>query len=599
MLKELQIKNFAIIDDVTVYFSDGLNVLTGETGAGKTLIVEAINILIGERANSELIRDGQDKLIVQGFFDLTKSKKARDFLIKENLADSQDDFSDITITREVNRLGKNRAYINGIFTQVSNLKKLGSIFLDLHGQHDHQYLLDWQTHIDIIDSFGRENLLTSLEDYKLLYNKYLEIIKELNRLLKLQKEKEIKTEDIKFRINELEKLNLKENEEQELEQQKNILRNYEKIHLLCNESIMLLNGDNQTPNSLIDNLSQLCKNIEQLFQIDNKFERFYTDILNLQSLLSELDIYIKSYVSNLEFSSEKLDWIQDRLFKISEIKRKYNMSIKQVKEYLNKLKNDLENFENLDVVINKKKEEFKLLKEKLTACAINLSNQRENTIKVFKEEVTKQLKELNFKSVEFNIKHDLTFDSSEENSAININVNNQKVKPHPNGIDIIEFLISLNVGESAKPLSKIASGGEISRIMLALKSIISGIDNIITMIFDEIDVGIGGMSALIVGKKLYNISSRCQVICITHLPQIAAFADTHYYIDKVVEFNRTKININLLNQKDKRIKEISRMLSGLTESEISFKHAEELLNEVNRIKNNLNDKNLKGLKIGN
>ena len=592
MLKELQVKNFALIDDVSVKFGKGLNVLTGETGAGKTLIIEAINLLLGERADSELIRDGEEKLFVQGYLDLRKSLSAVLFLKKENLIDENENVSDVVITREVNREGRNRSFINGIFTQVSTLKNLGKCFLDLHGQHDHQYLLDSQTHIDIIDSFGKSEVKDVKNDYLNSFNNYRSLIRDYSRLLKLQNDKEKRLEDIKYRLAEIEKLDLKEHEEEELENERNVLKNYEKIYQACQNITEILNGKENELNSLLDSISLISKNIQDLAEVDKSFERFSAEILNINIFLNELNIYIKNYIENLQFSQNRLDAIHERLFKISEIKRKYNMEIFQLKNLAESLRDEILNFENLDFEIENKKKQVDDAREILSRNVLNLSNTRTKSIKTLEEEVRYELADLNFKAVDFCIRNEYI---STENDVDSIMLDGRKIKISPNGIDNIEFLISLNPGESAKPLKKIASGGEISRIMLALKSIISGVDNISTMVFDEIDSGIGGATGVTVGKKLFDISNNCQIICITHLPQIASFADNHYYIDKIVEKGRTKIKINKLDE-DKKIKELSRMLGGLADSDISIRHAEELLEQTIRIKK----ENVEGkLKIGN
>jgi DNA repair protein RecN (Recombination protein N) len=284
----------------------------------------------------------------------------------------------------------------------------------------------------------------------------------------------------------------------------------------------------------------------------------------------------------MEFSASRLDFIQERLFKIGEIKRKYNMELSQIKTYAKKIQEEILSYEGIDSEIEELFKKTRMLKSDLEINALFLSEQRDKAIDILKKDVKNELKELYFKTAEFEIKKDYI---TADNGALKLEVNGKSVKATKKGIDDIEFFLSFNPGESVKPLRKIASGGEISRIMLALKTIVSGIDNIIAMIFDEIDTGIGGSTAIVVGKKLHSISERCQVICITHLPQIAAFADDHFFIDKTVENGRTKIIINRLPQ-DKVIKEIARMLSGLDESEISFKHALELLEEATRIKNN-------------
>lgn len=597
MLKELQVRNFAVIDDVTVKFGNGLNILTGETGAGKTLIIEAINLLIGERADNDLIRENEEKLIVQGYFDFSKNEKVLNFLKDEKILYENDSTDDIVISREVNKLGKNRAFINGIFTQVNTLKNLGKNFLDLHGQHDHQSLLDEDTHIDIIDCFGKVDVKNIKLQYQKSYKNFINAKKQMDELLKKQVEKEIRLSDLKYRLDEIEKLKLKENEEEELENEKNVLKNYEKIYNLCSHSISLLNGT-ETANhetrqaALIDGLALLKKSISDLFQIDRRFVKFSEDVGNLNLVLGELNRYLNSYIGELEFSAERLDEIQERLYKISELKRKYNKSLPEIILYILELREEINNFENLDNEIEIKKKDFELTRDVLKENAMQLSEIRNKIIKIVEDEIRLELENLNLKTAEFKINN--TYIQAENNSMA-LEIDGQTVRFGQNGIDSIEFLISLNLGESVKPLRKIASGGEISRIMLALKSIISGMDNISTMVFDEIDTGIGGATAIVVGKKLHKISKNCQVICITHLPQIAAFSDHHYFIDKFEENGRTKIKITKLDN-SKKVKELSRMLSGMEESNISIMHAEELLEQTKRIKKDLMEEKIK---IGN
>jgi len=597
MLKELQVRNFAVIDDVTVKFGNGLNILTGETGAGKTLIIEAINLLIGERADSDLIRENEEKLIVQGYFDFSKNEKVLNFLKDENILYENDSADDIVISREVNKLGKNRAFVNGIFTQVSTLKNLGKNFLDLHGQHDHQSLLDEDTHIDIIDSFGKVDVKNIKLQYQKSYKNFINTKKQMDELLKKQVEKEIRLSDLKYRLDEIEKLKLKENEEEELENEKNVLKNYEKIYNLCSHSISLLNGT-ETANcqtrqaALIDDLALLKKSVSDLFQIDRRFIKFSEDVENLNLVLGELNRYLNSYIGELEFSAERLDEIQERLYKISELKRKYNKSLPEIILYILELREEINNFENLDNEIEIKKKDFEIARDILKENALELSEIRNKMIKILEGEIRMELENLNLKTAEFKISNGYI---QVENNSMALEIDGQTVRFGQNGIDSIEFLISLNLGESVKPLRKIASGGEISRIMLALKSIISGMDNISTMVFDEIDTGIGGATAIVVGKKLHKISKNCQVICITHLPQIAAFSDHHYFIDKFEENGRTKIKITKLDN-SKKVKELSRMLSGMEESSISIMHAEELLEQTKRIKKDLMEEKIK---IGN
>ena len=586
MLKELQVKNFAIINDARIRFQKGLNILTGETGAGKTLIIEAINLLIGERAASDLIRDGEEKLLVQGYFDFKKNPSAASYLVSENLIDKEDSHDDIVITREVNRKGKNKAFINGIFTQVSTLKKLGSFFIDIHGQHDHQYLLEPGTHIDIIDRFGREIISNAKKDYSASLEQYINKKEEFFKLKNLKNIREEKLKDLNYRYEEIMKLNIKENEEEILENEMRILKNYEKIYRLASECKKTIESDSGDISSMINNIAVLDKNITDLAEIDHKFKKFSEKLSSMGDIIEEISHYLNSYLADFDFSAERLDSIQERLYKLSEIKKKYNMDLNLVNDHAEKLKEEIESFEDLDNEIEKKQAEYNKVKGILIEKAVILSDLRKEVIEDLKKDVVSEMEDLGFKSVSFEPSHrQLEGDNGLE-------IEGRKVKLTKNGIDDIEFLISINTGEAVKPLKRIASGGEISRIMLALKSVIGSVDKITTMIFDEIDIGIGGETSLVVGEKLYKISRNCQVIAISHLAQIACFSDFHYFIDKFVESGRTKIKIQKLDPAGK-IKEISRMISGLIESDISVMHAEELMEKCNTIKNDLTEGKIK------
>src|SRR5450830_268919 len=579
MLKELQVKNFAIIDDAKIKFSNGLNILTGETGAGKTLIIEALNLLIGERADSGLIRENEENLLVQGFFDFSNNLQVRDFLIKEGFVESEDVLDDIAISRELNRNGRNRAFINGIFTQANNLKILGRFFIDIHGQHDHQYLLEQKTHINIIDRLGKSKLLELKNEYNIELQNYLEEKNQINELKQLQLKKIEKLEDLKYRLKEIEGLGLKENEDILLENEKNILKNSEKIFQYSNECLRLINGDENQSVSLIDNSVLLLKNLHELLAIDKNLNKFIEELSGFSASLDDLNHYLNSYINDFEFSPKKLESIQERIFSINEIRKKYNMGIPDLLDYSEKLKEEIISFEEIDETIDLKIKNFENSRNIVLEKALKLSELRKTIIEDFETQIKKELLELSFKSVIFKVE-------AKYIAGDDSNLNENRIKFTKNGIDDFEFLISLNQGESLKSLSKVASGGEVSRIMLALKSIISKVDNIDTMVFDEIDTGIGGGTAAVVGEKLFKISSDKQVICITHLAQIACFAQMHLFINKYIEKNKTKISINILDKQEK-IREISRMLSGSKDSDISLRHAEELINQSIKLKSEL------------
>lgn len=586
MLKELQVKNFAIIDDARIKFQKGLNILTGETGAGKTLIIEAINLLIGERADVDLIRDGEDRLLVQGYFNFKNNPLIVNYLLSQNLIDEEETCDDIVITREVTRIGRNRAFVNGIFTQVNNLKKIGEFFLDIHGQHDHQYLLDHKTHIEIVDRFGGDRISDAKRDYSKSLEEYSKRMEEFLKLKELKNIREEKLKDLNYRFEEIKKLNIKENEEEILENEIRILKNYEKIYKLASESKKIIDGENTDIPSISYNLAILDKNITELAEIDNKFKKFSGKMSALGDFVKEINHCLSNYLADFDFGTGRLDSIQERLYKLSGIKKKYNLDLNSVNQYADRLKEEIDSFENLDSEIEKKQAQYDEIREVLVKKALLLSELRKETIIDLEKKITNEMADLGFKSVSFQPEHRLVEGDNR------VEIEGEKVKFTKDGIDDIEFLISLNVGEAERPLRKIASGGEISRIMLALKSVVSSVDNITTMIFDEIDVGIGGLASLIVGEKLYKISRNCQVIAITHLAQIACFSDIHYFIDKFTSGKKTKIKIKKLDS-GSRIKEISRMMSGLAESNISVMHAEELLDKCNTIKNNLAEGKIK------
>jgi len=584
MLKELHVKNFAIIDDVKISFGKGLNILSGETGAGKTLIIEAINLLIGDRADSSLIRDGKDKLLVQGFFDFSRNPNAREYLTENNILDTGDFDNDIVISRELNRTGKNKAFINGLFTQVSILKGLGNCFLDIHGQHDHQYLLDAKTHIDILDNSSPETIGPLKDQYSGKYQDYHIQKKKLDSLLDMQENREGRLQDLKFRYDEIDRLKIQENEEEDLENELSILKNFESIYRLASGTEERIKGDNSEKSSLSEDISLIQADMGKLAAIDSRFKDFSERVESLSGLLEELSHSIGSYLSDFDFSRERLDAIQERLYSFSLIKKKYNIDISQAEKYLEKIKEEIDGFESLDADIEKCRSSVEKSFNDLSDCALRLQAERKSAASILEKKISSELKDLGFSAVDFQIR-------IEKAVIAPANFRDAGIF-NKSGIDSVEFYISLNAGESPRPLKKVASGGEVSRVMLALKSALGEADNISTMVFDEIDSGIGGAISLIVGEKLFRISKNKQVIVISHLAQIACFSTSHYFIDKYVEDERTKIEIDELDDPG-RVKEISRMLGGSRDSQVSLSHAQELLKKANRVKNGLAEEILK------
>ena len=536
-----------------------------------------------------MIRDDEEKLLVQGYFDFSNNPAILSFLKSENLIGDDGTPGEVVISREVNRNTKNRAFINGIFTQVGTLKRMGRFFVDIHSQHDHQYLLEPGAHIEIIDNFGKDKIAAAKMAYQDHLSGFLAKKEKLEHLEKLQGKKEDKLAELNYKLEEIDELDIKKDEEKNLENEHRMLKNYEKIFHLASEAKKAIKSDEAGEDSLSNNIAVLNKNVADLAGIDHEFKKFESKISDLGDFIEELSHFLNSYLSDFEFSADRLDSIQERLFRLSEIKKKYNMTLSEIKEHSKIIKEEIDDLEDLENEIDKAKSEFEEASKKTSSGAMELSILRKDAMSGLKERVTIEMENLGFKSVTFDPRHDYTEDEN------GIMIDGKRLRLTNNGIDNIEFFISVNVGESARQLRKVASGGEISRIMLALKSIISSAYDISTMVFDEIDAGIGGATAIVVGEKLFTISMDCQVLVITHLAQIACFSDYHYFIDKYIDNGRTKIKITKLEE-GARIKEISRMISGTSDSDISMMHAEELLEKCKNIKNFL----LEGkIKVGN
>ena len=585
MLKELHVKNFAIIDDVKIQFGDGLSILSGETGAGKTLIIEAINLLIGERADSGLIREGKNKLLVQGFFDFRDNGPVKDYLLNNNILDKDDFINDVVIARELNRTGKNKAFINGLFIQISSLKDLGSRFLDIHGQHDHQYLLDAKTHINIVDNSAKSTTYPLKKKYLQKYKEFLSHKKKLADLKIMQKNRDGRLQNLMFRYEEISRMKIQKGEDVKLKNELSILKNFESIYRIASETEVLIKGNSSEKSDLSESISIINANMEKLAVIDNRFKDLSERMGAMLDLLEEVKHFVVNYLTDFDFSRERLDTIQERLYSFSMIKKKYNIDISKTQQYLDKIKVEIDTFESIEDDIETCETKLKISADALLKVAKQLRFEREIASRYLEEKNLDELGDLGFKTVVFRI--------------INNNAEREEPRPEINGtlfskdgIDDIEFFISLNTGESPKPLKKVASGGEISRVMLALKSALGAADDISTMVFDEIDSGVGGAISMIIGEKLHSIAIKKQIIVISHLAQIACFSKNHYFIDKYVENGRTKIKIKKLSQPEK-VGEISRMLGGTRDSEISIKYALELIEKAISIKKNLNKETLK------
>lgn len=533
MITTLHIKNIGIIDDLSIDLNNGLNVLTGETGAGKTLIIDSLGIISGGRFSKEMIRKGE----TNSFVEICMYEPENENSIDGN----------IIVSREINSNGRNMCKINGRMVTVNELKNFMSKFIEIHGQNDNQSLLDNKFHLKYLDGFIGEELLKYKQEYKENYTRYIEIKQELKANYGDEKERERKLDLLKYQFNEIEEADLKEKEEEELEEKRKIMINSEKISNSLNEA------DEAIGESSIDSINLAIRAMEKIEGIDTKYEEITSNLKNIYYDLQELSRDISNEKEDIYFDEQERNEVEERLDLIYSLKRKYGNNILEILNYKEEIEKEIQHIENLDEYNQKLKKELKQIKEKMTKLAINIHNLREEYAKVLGININKILEDLEMK-----------------NAKINIHIDYKEEEFFENGKDEVEFYITTNLGEDEKQLSKIASGGEMSRIMLAIKKVLADTDKMPVLIFDEIDTGISGKAANAVAEKLNGISKNHQVLCISHLPSIAASADYNYFISKKVLNDRTNTNIKLLNEEE-TIKEIARISSGeINEATIQY-----------------------------
>lgn len=540
MITTLHIKNIGIIDDLCIDLNEGLNVLTGETGAGKTLIIDSLGIISGGRFSKEMIRKGE----TNSFVEICMYEP-----YDENSVDGN-----IIVSREISLNGKNMCKINGRMVTVNELKNFMSKFIEIHGQNDNQSLLDNKFHLKYLDGYVGKELLEIKDKYKVKYQRYLEIKKELKLNYGDEKERERKLDLLKYQVNEINEANLKEKEEENLEEKRKMMLNSEKISKNLNEADIAI-GENS-----IDSLNIAIRALEKIEDIDNVYEKISSNLKNIYYELQEISRDILNYKEEVYFDDEERNQIEERLDLIYSLKRKYGNNISEIIEYRNEIQAEIEHIENLDEYNNKLRKELEKIQEEMTTLAKAINKLRVEKGKELSNKINEVLEQLELK-----------------NAKINIHIDYKEDDFFENGKDEVEFYIRTNLGEDEKPLAKIASGGEMSRIMLAIKKVLADTDKMPVLIFDEIDTGISGKAANSVAEKLNGISKNHQVLCISHLPSIAAIADYNYFISKKVVDNRTNTNIKLLNEKE-AIEEIARISSGEV-NDATIEYAKQLRNK--------------------
>ncbi len=555
----LHIKNFSIIDDANIEFGEGFNVITGETGAGKSIIIDALCLTLGERATAEAIRSGEKEAVVAAFFDI--SAELLNAATTQFLKDFGINIDEgIILKRIVSAQGKSRAFVNGSMVNVQTLSDISKSIIDVHGQYEHQSLLSADNQLDLLDAYG--GLLYERQEVKNVYDSLVALKQQIAELVQQEKERAQRLDLLRFQINEIETANLGPGEEEGLTEEIRILSSAGRLAELANEAYDSLYASDL---SCITKLSRILDSLREISNIDSRANDAFKSLKNAPPLLEEAGYFLRDYKDSLNYDPKRLEQVQERLELIKGLKRKYGNNVQEILDYRDKSVIELEALQHSEETLEGLRKELEKLKDNLTDKAKRLSKKRRSAAKKIESEVVSQLSELSMPDTRFSI---LITQEKGDDTADGFRANQK-------GIDNIEFLISPNIGEALKPLSKIASGGELSRIMLALKSIIAKGDNIPVLIFDEIDAGIGGRTAETVGQKLKNLSSNHQIVCITHLPQIASYADRHFKIEKKIRKDRTIVEISKI-EKDERTAEIARMLGGEI-SEVSLKHAKEML----------------------
>lgn len=557
MLKTLSIWNFALIEHIQIEFDRGLNILTGETGAGKSILLGALGMVIGRRTNTDAIRSGADFMRVEGVFSL-EEQRVRDFLMENNIL-TEDDM--LIVTRQISAGGRNIIQINNCHTTLAVLRQLGEMLVDIHGQHANQALLKPAKQLNLVDEYDAASINEQKQNYLQIYHRWQNLREKLVKSKINTQEMAQRTDMLNWQINEIQNAKLTVGEDSELDEAIKILANAEKISLLSQNAYNLLYEDG----NILGSMAQLCKDTEALSQYDENMARVHQIIEDAYFQLQDGADEIRSFGENIDYSPQKLDAMQSRMEEINKLRRKYGASIEDILAYCEKAKAELDYIENYDANLAQMEQELSTITEELKQSAATLHKMRQKNATALAENIVRELQSLSMPDAKMQINLILSDNFTE------------------NGADEIEFLFSANLGEDLKTLQKIVSGGELSRIALAVKTITAQKDDANLMVFDEVDIGVGGKTAQMMAEKIARIALTRQVICITHLPQIAAMADAHFYIHKETKDNKTFTAIEEIDY-GVRLAEIARMASGTELTQASLENAEEMLNNARQKK---------------
>lgn len=557
MLSLLKIKHIALIDEIELEFAKGLNLLTGETGSGKSIIVDSLSALTGERVSSDLIKEGETSAQIEGLFQIKANPDLHEIFYESGIELDDSVELDVIVRRELSVAGKNRIFINNQLVTQAFLRKIGTFLVDIHGQGEQSTLFNNSTHLEMLDEYAKvENLREKTAE---TYRHWSSVKTELSLLEQNEAEKLQLLDILRFQVDEIAKANLQIGEDEALEEEKRRLNNVEKLSNLSEESYLILYENEE---ALVTNLERIIRRINDLAEYESTFRDYQEGLQNAQAVLEDLSFSVRDFRNSLEFSPERLAEIENRLAEISRLKRKYGGTLESVLHHFKDASERLDNIETAEFREEELRKKLVQVRDEYLNYACQLNEKRLAAKKNFEKEIETNLKDVSLEKAQFEVR--ITGDETEDKSFT------------AKGFNSIEFYFSANPGESVKPIAKVASGGELSRLMLILNTATKHSETAKTMVFDEIDTGIGGRVAEAVGLKLKELSRTQQVLCVTHQPQVASLADHHYLIEKAAIDNKTKVAVRELSE-SQQIEEIARMLAGETITETARQHAQEMI----------------------
>ncbi|MBC1336691.1 DNA repair protein RecN [Listeria innocua] len=560
MLQEMTIKNFAIIESLSLTFQEGMTVLTGETGAGKSIIIDALGLLVGGRGSTDFIRHGEERLELQGLFALAEDNLACRNALLENGIDASDDM--VVLERSLFRSGKNSCRINGKLVTTVLLRQIGSKLIDIHSQHEHQELMNEEFHLSLLDRFAADKIKPALTKYQTNFKEYQTILREWQNWTKNERELAQRLDMLRFQQQEIENANLQAGEEDRLLEQKNVLANFEKLNENLQGAYTAIQGE---PGGL-EFIGEAMRQMEAAASIHTDYKAVSEAISSSYYMLEDSMSQIRQSLDQLEFQPEELNQIESRLNDLNQLKRKYGKTIEDIIQYEKEISTEMEKLTDSESHVGHLETKMATLKTELTKQASTLTDIRKKAAATLEKQIKQELNQLYMEKAIFSVR----FESD-------------KTELTDSGQDSVVFYMSTNPGEPLKPLAKIASGGELSRMMLALKTIFSRHQGITSIIFDEVDTGVSGRVGQAIAEKIYAVSVGSQVLCISHLPQVAAMANHHYYITKKVQNKRTTTSVTILKGEQK-VEEISRMIAGIEVTELTKQHAKEMIQQAEKVK---------------